>query len=206
MPASRTHTHTHSYTNLHSHWLTPSWVNLRPGTPDCSPPLGASAKLSLKGPPVEQRWRSWKLHRLCSLGEGDAGQGMGQGTGKMLKRGWERGRLFSFTHSHPAAQPAPWAREVWVASRGPLCPRKALKWGADLGNLASLPNTPRCGKWLSEKGLTCQIWGNKTAKARIPLPPQWWNGSVLRYPSGQQRGKGLEPRLPLCTQGQREGA
>lgn len=36
-------------------------------------------------------------------------------------------------------QPTPWAREVWVASRGPLCPRKALKWGTDLGKLASPP-------------------------------------------------------------------
>lgn len=104
-------------------------------------------------------------------------------------------------------QPTPWAREVWVASRGPLCPRKALKWGTDLGKLASLPNTPRGGGWLSEKGLTRQIWGNKTGGAQTPLPCQWWNGSVLRYnPSGQQRGKGLEPRLPLGTQGQREGA
>lgn len=81
--------------------------------------------------------------RVLPFGRWDAGQGMGQGTGKMLKRGWERGHLLSFTHCNLAAQPAPWAREVWVASRGPLCPRKALKWGADLGNLASLPNTPR---------------------------------------------------------------
>lgn len=63
-----------------------------------------------------------KLQVLCSLGEGDAGQGMGQGTGKMLKRGQGqtgRGHLLSFTHSN-LAQPAPWAQEVGVASRG-LC-------------------------------------------------------------------------------------
>lgn len=57
-----------------------------------------------------------QLQVLCRLGEGDAGQGMGQGTGKMLEertnRQTGRGHLLSFTHSNLTAQLAPRAREV----------------------------------------------------------------------------------------------
>lgn len=46
--------------------------------------------------------------------------------------GGRKGHPLSFTHSnHTASQQGPesWAEEAWGASGGPLCPRKALKWG-----------------------------------------------------------------------------
>jgi hypothetical protein len=63
----------------------------------------------------------------------------------MLKSGQvgKKGHLLSFTHSNIIVGPAPWAQKVWGALGCPLCPRKALKWGADLGSLESPPKHPQ---------------------------------------------------------------
>lgn len=86
------------------------------------PPLGASAKPSLKGPLVALGWRSWKRQVPCSLEEGDAGQGMGQGRVKRLQRHqMGKGHLLSSTHSSLAAQPAPWAQKSLGSIKGAPC-------------------------------------------------------------------------------------
>lgn len=101
----------------------------------------------------------------------------------------------SLTPTQPT-QATPWAREVWVASRGPLCPRKALKWGTDLGKLASLPNAPRGERWLSEKGLTRQTWGNKTGGGG--------NTDSTSIPAVERDCAEIQPLWP--AEGERAGA
>lgn len=87
-----------------------------------------------------------KLQVLCSLGEGDAGQGMGQSGHR--EDAEERTRTdgkgaSSLLHSLQPCTASTLGTRSRGSIKGPLCPRKALNWGADLGNLTSLPNTPR---------------------------------------------------------------
>lgn len=77
---------------------------------------------------------------------------MGQGTGKMLKRGWERGRLFSFTHSNLAAQPAPWARGSLGSIKGPSVSKEGTEMGSRSGEPGISPKHSQMRKMAEREG------------------------------------------------------
>lgn len=94
--------------------------------------MGETARAKQREPPWARAWRE------------NAGDGAWEG------RGWEKGKghPLSFTHSTLTASqlgPESWAKEAWGASRGPLCPRKALKWGRSW-RAWRLPQVPQGGK------------------------------------------------------------
>lgn len=81
---------------------------------------------------MEQGWRSQKPKVLCGLGEGDAGQGVGQGTGKMLM-----GKAASpLLHS---LQPCSTANALGTENLGSIKGPSVSKEGTEMGDRSGEP-------------------------------------------------------------------